>query len=247
MFDTGRARSIHPHVPLELLMISSLRGTVTHVGLHSAVIDVNGFGMQVQATPQTLSGLRTGEEASVATAMIVREDSMTLFGFEDADQREVFETLLAVSGVGPRLALAVLAVHTPDAVRIAASSGDDKAFSKVPGIGPKGARRIVLELAGKLVPLEAKPGVSAQSWQGQVLTAMMGLGWSEKDAGAAIDAAVAEAPEVAATGDVGQILKLTLRRLGQDGARSSARSTTRGPRTPAGADGRAQADAGVGA
>lgn len=247
MFDTGRARSIHPHVPLELLMISSLRGTVTHVGLHSAVIDVNGFGMQVQATPQTLSGLRTGEEASVATAMIVREDSMTLFGFEDADQREVFETLLAVSGVGPRLALAVLAVHTPDAVRIAASSGDDKAFSKVPGIGPKGARRIVLELAGKLVPLEAKPGVSPQSWQGQVLTAMMGLGWSEKDAGAAIDAAVAEAPEVAATGDVGQILKLTLRRLGQDGARSSARSTTRGPRTPAGADGRAQADAGVGA
>lgn len=228
-------------------MISSLRGTVTHVGLHSAVIDVNGFGMQVQATPQTLSGLRTGEEASVATAMIVREDSMTLFGFEDADQREVFETLLAVSGVGPRLALAVLAVHTPDAVRIAASSGDDKAFSKVPGIGPKGARRIVLELAGKLVPLEAKPGVSPQSWQGQVLTAMMGLGWSEKDAGAAIDAAVAEAPEVAATGDVGQILKLTLRRLGQDGARSSARSTTRGPRTPAGADGRAQADAGVGA
>ncbi|MPY11000.1 Holliday junction branch migration protein RuvA [Arthrobacter bussei] len=228
-------------------MISSLRGTVTHVGLHSAVIDVNGFGMQVQATPQTLSGLRTGEEASVATAMIVREDSMTLFGFEDADQREVFETLLAVSGVGPRLALAVLAVHTPDAVRIAASSGDDKAFSKVPGIGPKGARRIVLELAGKLVPLEAKPGVSPQSWQGQVLTAMMGLGWSEKDAGAAIDAAVAEAPEVAASGDVGQILKLTLRRLGQDGARSSARSTTRGPRTPAGADGRAQADAGVGA
>ncbi len=205
-------------------MISSLRGTVTHVGLHSAVLAVNGFGMQVQATPQTLSGLRVGEQASIATAMIVREDSMTLFGFEDADQREVFETLLAVSGVGPRLALAVLAVHTPDAIRIAASSGDDKAFSKVPGIGPKGARRIVLELAGKLVPLEAKPGVPARTWQGQVLTAMMGLGWSERDAGAAIDAAVADAPEVAATGDVGQILKLTLRRLGQDGARSSART-----------------------
>ncbi|AUZ87258.1 Holliday junction branch migration protein RuvA, partial [Arthrobacter agilis] len=129
-----------------------------------------------------------------------------------------------VSGVGPRLALAVLAVHAPDAIRVAASSGDDKAFSKVPGIGPKGARRIVLELAGKLVPLESKPGVSQQTWQGQVLTAMMGLGWSEKDAGAAIDAAVAEAPEIAETGDVGQILKLTLRRLGQDGARSSTRT-----------------------
>lgn len=211
-------------------MISSLRGTVTHVGLHSAVIDVNGFGMQVQATPQTLSGLRTGEQATVATAMIVREDSMTLFGFEDADQREVFETLLAVSGVGPRLALAVLAVHTPEAIRVAASAGDDKAFSKVPGIGPKGARRIVLELAGKLVPLDSAPGVPLTTWQGQVLTAMMGLGWSEKDAGAAIDAAVADAPEVAATGDVGQILKLTLRRLGQDGARSSARTTSVGTR-----------------
>ena len=205
-------------------MISSLRGTVTHVGLHSAIIDVNGFGMLVQATPQTLAGLRVGTEAGIATAMIVREDSMTLFGFEDADQREVFETLLAVSGVGPRLALAVLAVHQPDAIRVAASSGDDKAFSKVPGIGPKGARRIVLELAGKLVPLEAAPGIPTQTWQGQVLTAMMGLGWSEKDAGAAIDAAVAESPDIAATGDVGQILKLTLRRLGQDGARTSSRT-----------------------
>lgn len=205
-------------------MISSLRGTVTHVGPNSAVVDVNGFGMQILATPQTLAGLHVGEQAAVSTALIVREDSMTLFGFEDAEQREVFETLLAVSGVGPRLALAVLAVHAPEAIRVAAAAGDDKAFSKVPGIGPKGARRIVLELAGKLVPLDAAPEASGQTWQGQVLTAMMGLGWSEKDAGAAIDAAVADAPEIAATGDVGQILKMTLRRLGQDGARSSART-----------------------
>ncbi|MBG6181199.1 Holliday junction branch migration protein RuvA [Arthrobacter sp. CAN_A1] len=205
-------------------MISSLRGTVSHVGLNSAVLDVNGFGMQILATPQTLATLRTGQEAQVFTAMIVREDSMTLFGFEEADQREVFETLLGVSGVGPRLALAVLAVHTPEAIRVAASSGDDKAFSKVPGIGPKGARRIVLELADKLVPLGTAGTTPKNTWQGQVLTAMMGLGWSEKDATAAIDAATAEAPEVAATGDVGAILKLTLRRLGQDGARASARS-----------------------
>ncbi|MHA7277134.1 Holliday junction branch migration protein RuvA [Arthrobacter sp. HLT1-21] len=205
-------------------MISSLRGTVSHVGLNSAVLDVNGFGMQILATPQTLATLRTGQEAQVFTAMIVREDSMTLFGFEEADQREVFDTLLGVSGVGPRLALAVLAVHTPEAIRVAASSGDDKAFSRVPGIGPKGARRIVLELADKLIPLGTTGTTPKNSWQGQVLTAMMGLGWSEKDATAAIDAATAEAPEVAATGDVGAILKLTLRRLGQDGARASARS-----------------------
>lgn len=207
-------------------MISSLTGTVSHIGLHSAVLDVNGFGMQVQATPQTLSALRIGNQAKVFTSLIVREDSMTLFGFADPDEREVFETLLGVSGVGPRLALAVLAVHAPAAIRTAASTGDDKAFSKVPGIGPKGARRIVLELADKLIPLETDtPATAAGAWQSQVLAAMMGLGWSEKDAGSAIDAAVKESPEVAAAGDVGAILKLTLRRLGQDGARSSARAS----------------------
>ncbi|GAB3554725.1 Holliday junction branch migration protein RuvA [Arthrobacter tumbae] len=207
-------------------MISSLTGTVSHVGLHSAVLDVNGFGMQVQATPQTLSTLRLGNQARLFTSLIVREDSMTLFGFTDADEREVFETLLGVSGVGSRLALAVLAVYAPAAIRTAASSGDDKAFSKVPGIGPKGARRIVLELADKLVPLETDtPSTAAGAWQSQVLAAMMGLGWSEKDAGSAIDSAVKESPEIAASGDVGSILKLTLRRLGQDGARSSARAS----------------------
>lgn len=206
-------------------MISSLSGTVTHVGLNSAVIDVNGFGMLVQATPQTLSTLQPGREASVCTAMVVREDSMTLYGFEDAQQREVFETLIGVSGVGPRLGLAVLAVHDPEAIRVAASSGDDKAFSKVPGIGPKGARRIVLELAGKLVPLEERTAPSAgPAWKPQVLEAMTSLGWSEKDASAAIDAATEDAPEVTARGNVGEILRVTLSRLGQDGARSSRAS-----------------------
>jgi Holliday junction DNA helicase RuvA len=203
-------------------MIASLRGTVTHVGLQSAVIDVNGLGMLVQATPQTLGSLHVGREALVQTAMIVREDSMTLYGFTDADQREVFETLLSVSGVGPRIALGVLAVHTPEAIRVAASSGDDKAFSKVSGIGPKGARRIVLELADKLVPLGTAESPAGARWQDQVLAAMTGLGWTEKDATAAIDAAVAEAPDVAGGGNVGEILKLTLRRLGTDGARARA-------------------------
>lgn len=199
-------------------MISSLRGTVAQVGLHSAVIDVHGVGMLVQATPQTLAGLHKGREAQLATTLIVREDSMTLFGFEDAEQRDVFDTLIGVSGIGPRLALAVLAVHPPEAIRVAASSGDDKAFSKVPGIGPKGARRIVLELADKLVPLGTAAAPAAAGWRPQVLEAMMGLGWNEKDAAAAVDAATAEAPEVAAAGDMGQILKLTLRRLGQEGS-----------------------------
>ncbi|UPO78431.1 Holliday junction branch migration protein RuvA [Arthrobacter sp. Helios] len=204
-------------------MIASLRGVVAHVGISSAVIDVNGIGMLIQATPQTLASLRTGTEAQVHTALIVREDSMTLFGFADPGEREVFEILLSVSGVGPRLALAVLAVHSPEAVRVAASSGDDKAFSKVSGIGPKGARRIVLELADKLVPLgTAEAPAGAPAWNDQVLAAMTGLGWSEKDATAAIEATAAEHPDTAKVGNVAEILRLTLRRLGQDAARSRA-------------------------
>lgn len=222
-------------------MISSLRGTVASVGLNSATIDVNGFGMLVQATPQTLSTLQPGREATVSTSMIVREDSMTLFAFSDAGQREVFDILLSVSGIGPRLALAVLAVHEPEAIRVAASTGDDKAFSKVPGIGPKGARRIVLELADKLVPLGTVPAAASAggaAWKGQVLEAMTGLGWSEKDATAAVEAAVAEDPDTAAAGNVGEILKLTLRRLGQSGGRAR----TAAARAPA-ASGKAAAAA----
>ncbi len=206
-------------------MISLLRGEVAHVGLHSAILDVHGMGMLVHATPQTLAGLIEGQQAVLHTSLIVREDSMTLYGFADAEQRTVFETLIGVSGVGPRLGLAVLAVHTPEAIRIAASSGDDKAFSKVPGIGPKGARRIVLELTDKLVPVDgttSTPGGS-HSWRTQVLQAMTGLGWSEKDAGAAIDDAVKNDPDTVATGNVGEILRVTLRLLGQDGARVGSR------------------------
>ncbi|MBT1003703.1 Holliday junction branch migration protein RuvA [Paenarthrobacter sp. DKR-5] len=207
-------------------MISFLRGAVAHVGLSSAVIDLNGFGVTVNATPQTLSTFRHGQTVTVFTSMIVREDSMTLYGFADTDQREVFDVLLGVSGIGPRLALAVLAVHSAEAIRVAASSGDDKAFSKVPGIGPKGARRIVLELADKLVPTgETVPGPSAQEqWKPQVIAAMTSLGWSEKDAAGSIDKALAAAPEVAAGGNVGEILRTTLRWLGTDNARAGVRA-----------------------
>ena len=215
-------------------MISFLRGTVAHVGLSSAVIDLNGAGMSVNATPQTLSGLRVGEEGKLFTSLIVREDSLTLFGFASDDEREVFDVLLSVSGVGPRLALAVLAVHEPEAIRVAAHSGDGKAFTKVPGIGPKVAGRIVLELAGKLVPHGTAAGapvaaVSAESvWKPQVVAAMTSLGWSEKDATASIDKSLADSPELAENGNVAEILRATLRWLGQDGARAGNRVGARG-------------------
>lgn len=213
-------------------MISFLRGPVAHIGLSSTVIDVGGVGMLVQATPKTLGGLRLGQETTLTTAMIVREDSMTLYGFIDADEREVFEILLTVGGIGPRLAMAVLAVLDPEAIRIAASTGDGKTFTKVPGIGPKVAGRIVLELAGKLIPhgtAGAPAAAVAERWKPQVVAAMTSLGWSEKDALASIDKAMADQPELLDGGNVAEILRATLRWLGQDGARSgTGRTPARG-------------------
>jgi holliday junction DNA helicase RuvA len=214
-------------------LISFLRGTVAHVGLSTAVIDLNGAGMSVNATPQTLSRLRVGEQGQLFTSLIVREDSLTLFGFASHDEREVFDILLSVSGVGPRLALAVLAVHDPEAIRVAAHTGDSKTFTKVPGIGPKVAGRIVLELAGKLVPHGTPaPGGAATpaeaAWKPQVVAAMTSLGWSEKDASTSIDKALADDPEVSFRGNVPEILRTTLRWLGQDGARAGNRVGTRG-------------------
>jgi len=209
-------------------MISFLRGPVAQLGLSSAVIDLNGVGMLVQATPKTLGSLRIGQETTLTTSMIVREDSMTLYGFSTADEREVFDILLTVSGIGPRLALAVLAVLEPETIRVAASSGDGKTFTKVPGIGPKVAGRIVLELANKLVPhgtsVSATSTETPTPWKPQVVAAMTSLGWSEKDALSSIEKATDGETEMLAEGNVATILRTTLRWLGQDGARRSATS-----------------------
>lgn len=208
-------------------MISSLSGTVTHVGLHDAVIEVGGVGMLIHATPGTLATLRRGESARVETSLIVKEDSLTLFGFRDNDEREVFTTMLSVSGIGPRIALAVLSVYSPVEVSRAVAAGDDKAFSKVPGIGPKGARRIVLELAGKLVlpdpeaedsPASPQPvGEPGPPWRGQVLDALIGLGWTDKDATAAVDSFVESEP-AAESMTVAQALRSVLAGLGRANA-----------------------------
>lgn len=207
-------------------MISSLTGTVTHVGLHEAVIEVGGVGMLVQATPGTLATLRLGERAHLETTLIVKEDSLTLFGFQDDGEREVFTTMLSVSGIGPRIALAVLSVHSPLDVSRAVAAGDDKAFSKVPGIGPKGARRIVLELAGKLVLPDPEAEASSDDasgqtasdgpfWRPQVLDALVGLGWTEKDAVGAVDSYVEVEPEAAGAANVAEALRSVLAGLGR--------------------------------
>ena len=134
-------------------MIAHLNGTVAGVGLDGAVIEVGGVGLRVQCTPDTLARLKPGEQALVATSLVVREDSLTLFGFANDDERNVFELLQTASGVGPRLALAMVAVHSPDALRRAVAAEDVKALTMVPGIGNKVAQRIILECLDKGKPV----------------------------------------------------------------------------------------------
>lgn len=197
-------------------MIASLTGTVTAVRLDSVVLDVGGVGMAVQATPATLAGLRVGATARLATTLVVREDSLTLFGFADDDERAVFETLQTVSGIGPRLALAMLAVHPPDGLRRAVATEDLAALQRVPGIGRKGAQRLVLELADRLgAPTDvvgaAAPGRGVADHRPEVVEALVGLGWSARAAQDAIDAV---APEPVAAAGVGDVLRAALRTLG---------------------------------
>ncbi|MWA06440.1 Holliday junction branch migration protein RuvA [Actinomadura sp. LD22] len=199
-------------------MIAFVSGRVAAAGPDGAVIDVHGVGLAVQCTPATLAGLRVGDEATVPTSLVVREDSLTLFGFADDDERTVFELLQTASGVGPRLALAMLAVHTPNALRRAVATEDLTALTKVPGIGKKGAQRIVLELKDRLGgpvgdgAAEVRAPAAAEAWRAQVQMGLINLGWSAKDADAAVDAVAAdldgaEAPPVAA------LLKSALKKL----------------------------------
>lgn len=209
-------------------MIASITGQVEHVGLTTAVVAVGGFGVQVQATPETLSALRTGREVRLDTAYVARKDEAPLlFGFRSPAEREVFEIMLGVSGVGPRTALAVLSVLGPDDVHRAIAEGDAKAFTTVPGIGPKGARRIVLELADKLIVPDrpAQPAAApVEPWRAQVLEALVGLGWHEKDAARGITDALDGREELTASGDVPAILRTVLAWLGaaKAGSRTAA-------------------------
>lgn len=178
-------------------MIASVRGEVLEVALDHAVIEAAGVGYRVNATPSTLSTLRAGAEARLITAMIVREDSMTLYGFTDTDTRDLFLTLLSVSGVGPRLAMATLAVHDAGALRQALHDSDVTALTRVPGIGKRSAERMVLELRDKVGAgvgaTGASPGaaVNGHAIRGPVVEALVGLGFAVKQAEEATDKVLA--------------------------------------------------------
>ncbi|AKS34635.1 Holliday junction branch migration protein RuvA [Mycolicibacterium goodii] len=178
-------------------MIASVRGEVIDIALDHAVIEAAGVGYKVMATPSTLATLRRGTEARLITAMIVREDSMTLYGFADGDARDLFLTLLGVSGVGPKIALATLAVHDPQALRQALADGDVTALTRVPGIGKRGAERMVLELRDKIGPVTPGGGAVAggHAIRGPVVEALVGLGFAAKQAEEATDKVLANDPE----------------------------------------------------
>lgn len=179
-------------------MISSVRGEVLEVALDHVVIEAAGVGYHVNATPSTLATLRHGSEARLITAMIVREDSQTLYGFPDRDTRDLFLTLLSVSGVGPRLAMATLAVHDAPALRQALADGDVVALTRVPGIGKRSAERMVLELRDKIYPSGPSapaPAVNGHTVRGPVVEALVGLGFAAKQAEEATDNVLAAGRE----------------------------------------------------
>lgn len=177
-------------------MIASVRGEVIDIALDHAVIEAAGVGYKVMATPTTLATLRRGEDARLITAMIVREDSMTLYGFVDGEARDLFLTLLGVSGVGPKIALATLAVYDAQALRQALADGDVTALTRVPGIGKRGAERMVLELRDKIGVVSAGAGsaFSGHAVRGPVVEALVGLGFPAKQAEEATDKVLADDP-----------------------------------------------------
>ncbi|MGW3241126.1 Holliday junction branch migration protein RuvA [Streptomyces sp. NPDC001070] len=200
-------------------MIAFVSGPVAALAPDTAVIEVGGIGMAVQCSPGTLAALRVGEQARLATSLVVREDSLTLYGFADDDERQVFELLQTASGVGPRLAQAMLAVHTPDALRLAVATGDEKALTAVPGIGKKGAQRLLLELKDRLgAPVGGAAGArravaaAPASWREQLHAALIGLGYQPREAEEAV-AAVAPQAEASAEPQVGALLRAALQTL----------------------------------
>ena len=211
-------------------MIASINGRVTARRPDHVVVEVGGVGLMVQCAPSLLASLREGESARLATSLVVREDSLTLFGFPDDGARAVFEILQSVSGVGPKLAQAVLAVHEPEALRRIVATDDLNALTQVPGVGRKGAQRLVLELKDRLgAPVAltgaaaaedvASPAASGPAWGDQIATALVGLGWTPRDADRAVAAVAADLQAGAGSGepapepDAPTLLRLALRSL----------------------------------
>lgn len=206
-------------------MIAFVRGVVADVTLSSAVLEVGGVGLELHCTPPTLASLHVGSTATLPTSMVVREDSLTLFGFLDDDEKALFELLQTASGVGPKLAQAILAALTPDELRRAVAGEDVRALTRVSGVGQKGAQRIILELKDRIgvvaataaqlgAPRTAGRVPSRDAWREQVHAGLVGLGWSAKEAERAVETVAPEAEQPDGSGtDVAALLRAALRSL----------------------------------
>jgi Holliday junction DNA helicase RuvA len=203
-------------------MIASVRGTVAALGPDGAVVEVGGVGLAVSCSPGTLARLRLGESARLATSLVVREDSLTLYGFADDDERALFELLQTANGVGPKLAQTMLAVHPPRELRRAIATSDFASLTQVPGIGRKGAERIVIELRDRIgsidgpgEPISTGGGVVAVApWRDQLAHALAGLGFSGKEAADAVEVVAADVDPDAAP-DVSALLRRSIQLLGR--------------------------------
>ena len=200
-------------------MIASVHGMVAALGPDGAVVEVGGVGLAVSCSPGTLARLRVGDTARLATSLVVREDSLTLYGFADDDERALFELLQTANGVGPRLAQTILAVHPPREVRRAIVMGDLASLTRVPGIGRKGAERIVLELRDRIGAVDGTDTgaelagvVPVAPWRDQLRHALAGLGFTGKEAMDAVDLVADEAGD---TPDVSAMLRRTIQLLGR--------------------------------
>ncbi|MFD4292308.1 Holliday junction branch migration protein RuvA [Rhodococcus sp. NPDC058505] len=197
-------------------MIASVRGEVLEIALDHVVLEASGVGYRLNATPATIATLQRGTEARLVTAMIVREDSMTLYGFHDTESRDLFGLLQTVSGVGPRLAMAILAVLEPEALRKALAEGNVSALTRVPGIGKRGAERMVVELRDKVEAVPVAPGSptsapAAGPIRDQIVEALVGLGFPLKQAEPATDSVLAADPDA----DTSRALRSALAMLGK--------------------------------
>lgn len=198
-------------------MIARLTGTVAAVGGTWLVVDLSGFGLKALCPPATASRARVGEPVTLHTSLVVREDSLTLYGFAEPEERDCFELVQSATGIGPKIAQAVVSVFSPDQFRVAVSSGNIAAITRVPGIGPKGAQRLVLELKDKVAVLGGGGGggtthAVAGGWRDQVRAGLEGLGYSTRDAEAACDQVAdlaAESPDT----PVAVLLRAALRSL----------------------------------
>lgn len=198
-------------------MIAQLTGTVAAVGGTWLVIELSGFGIRALCTPGTAGAVRVGERVTLHTSLVVREDSLTLYGFAEPGERDCFELVQTASGIGPRIAQAVVSVFSPEEFRVAVAAGNITALTRVPGIGVKGAQRLVLELKDKVAALAGAGGgttspTSPSGWRDQVQAGLESLGYSARDADAACDRVTGLAGENPDT-PIAVLLRAALRSL----------------------------------